>query len=313
MFDLELERVANWIRDGDYNSVAIQLPEGLKIRAQEISDFISKETGADCLVIGRPCYGACDLFDYREWCDAIVHYGHSAIPSMGDDPNVLYIEARSDAALRNDLPVVLEALPERIGILATIQYIGLVPAVVEVLESIGRRAVVREGDCRITYPGQILGCNCTVAEAESPLCDCYLYLGEGDFHPIAASLGTDKPVFVLNPVTGELRSMDAQRDRIIRRRFGAIQSASSARRFLIIVCSKTGQCRRELARNAERMVRDAGRVCVTAVMEEITPDSLASYQVDAYVCTACPRVAIDESARYSRPMLTVPEFRSFTT
>lgn len=55
------------------------------------------------------------------------------------------------------------------------------------------------------------------------------------------------------------------------------------------------------------MIKAAGRICITAVMEEVTPDSLASYCVDAYVCTACPRIATDDSARYGKPMLTVPE------
>lgn len=307
MFDLELNRVAGWIRDGGYSSVAIQLPEGLKIRAFEISDFIEKETGARTLIVGRPCYGACDLFDYHGWCDAIVHYGHSAIPSMGDDPNVLYIEARSDAVLSEDLPKVLEDLPDRIGILATIQYIGLIPEVERMIGSMGKTAVVGTGDIRITYPGQVLGCNSTSAESVSDQCDCYLYLGEGDFHPIAASLSTDKTVYVLNPVTGEIRTMDEQRDRIIRRRFGMIQSASKAQSFLVIVSSKVGQCRCSLASDAEAMIKNAGRRSASVVLEEITPESLASYQADAYVCTACPRVATDESARYSKPMLTVPE------
>ena len=42
-------------------------------------------------------------------------------------------------------------------------------------------------------------------------------------------------------------------------------------------------------------------------MEEVTPMSLMSYRVDAYVCTACPRIAMDDAARYDRPMLTPPE------
>ncbi|MBO7204879.1 MAG: diphthamide synthesis protein, partial [Candidatus Methanomethylophilaceae archaeon] len=30
-------------------------------------------------------------------------------------------------------------------------------------------------------------------------------------------------------------------------------------------------------------------------------------RVDAYVCTACPRIAMDDALRYDRPMLTPPE------
>lgn len=308
MFDLELDRVVKWIGDGGFSSVAVQLPEGLKIRAPEISDYIESRTGASVLIIGRPCYGACDLFDYKGWTDAIVHYGHSAIPSMGDDPNVLYIEARSDVEFDEDrIKAVLEPLPGRVGILATIQYIDLIPGIRRILESMGRTTVVGTGDRRIMYPGQVLGCNCTAAESVSDEADCFIYIGEGNFHPLAAAFGAGKPVYVLNPMTCELRDMSDARDRMIRRRFGIIQTASHAERFLVIICSKVGQCRRDTAKEAEDMTRAAGRVCVTAVMEEVTPDSLASYCVDAYVCTACPRIATDDSARYGKPMLTVPE------
>jgi len=31
------------------------------------------------------------------------------------------------------------------------------------------------------------------------------------------------------------------------------------------------------------------------------------YRVDAYINTACPRIAMDDSARYSKPMLTLVE------
>lgn len=307
MFDLELEKVTKWICDGGYSSVAVQLPEGLKIRAPEISDYIIKHTGASVLVIGRPCYGACDLFDHDGWTDAIVHYGHSRIPSMGDDPNVLYIEARSDVILDACVPDVLKDLPQRVGVLATIQYIDLIPQVCDILGSLGKEARVGTGDARICYPGQVLGCNCTAAESISDEVDCFIYLGEGNFHPLAAAFGAGKPVLVLNPITSELRDMSEARDRLIRRRFAAIQTASDAQTFLVMICSKVGQCRRELALEAQRMIEEAGRTCVTAVMEEVTPDSLASYCVDAYVCTACPRIATDDSARYGKPMLTVPE------
>lgn len=307
MFDLELEKVTKWICDGGYSSVAVQLPEGLKIRAPEISEYITKHTGASVLVIGRPCYGACDLFDHDGWTDAIVHYGHSRIPSMGDDPNVLYIEARSDVILDACVPDVLKDLPQRVGVLATIQYIDLIPQVCDILESLGKEARVGTGDARICYPGQVLGCNCTAAESISNEVDCFIYLGEGNFHPLAAAFGAGKPVLVLNPITSELRDMSEARDRLIRRRFAAIQTASDAQTFLVMICSKVGQCRRELALEAQRMIEEAGRTCVTAVMEEVTPDSLASYCVDAYVCTACPRIATDDSARYGKPMLTVPE------
>ena len=174
MFDLELERVAKWIGDGGYSSVAVQLPEGLKIRAPEISEYITKNTGASVLIIGRPCYGACDLFDHRGWTDALVHYGHSRIPSMGDDPDVLYVEARSDAGLDGLTDEAISSLPERIGLLATIQYIDLIPKAKGILESRGKtvvwptraRSSAATAPLRNPYPGTWTA-SCTSARATS--------------------------------------------------------------------------------------------------------------------------------------------------
>ncbi len=307
MFDFQLENIVAWIRDGGYSSVALQLPEGLKIRATEISDYLSEKTGVDVLVIGLPCYGACDLFNYKGKTDALVHFGHSPIPSQGDDPNVLYIESRSDANLGKEILPMLEILPQRVGLLATIQYLDLLPKVKSMLESTGRTAIIGTGDRRIAYPGQVLGCNCSAAESVLDDVDVFLFLGEGDFHPLAAAFGVKKEVFVMNPVTKEFRNMSEIRDRILRKRFAAIQSAKDAQSFLVIVCSKIGQNRSAQADAAVSKIRSKGLKAYKAVMEEITPASLMAYRVDAYVNTACPRVAMDDSARYDRPMITLTE------
>ncbi len=307
MFDFELETISRWISDGGYASVALQMPEGLKIRAPEISEFIERETGAVPVIVGRPCYGACDLFDYHGWADALIHFGHSPIPSQGDDPNVLYIESRSDAEVDESIIGSLSRLPERIGLLATVQYLGLIPKEKGMLESSGREVRVGEGDRRICHPGQVLGCNCSAAESIDADVDGYLFIGEGDFHPLAAAFGTEKPVLVLNPVTGEVRDMSETRDRILRRRFAAIQGARDAESFLVIVCSKVGQNRSGLADEMVSLLRRHGRTAHKVIIEEINPTALMSYQVDAFVNTACPRIAMDDAARYPKPMLTPPE------
>ncbi|MBE6522218.1 MAG: diphthamide biosynthesis enzyme Dph2 [Thermoplasmata archaeon] len=307
MFDFQLDNIVAWIRDGGYTSVALQLPEGLKIRATEISDYLTEKTGVETLIVGLPCYGACDLYDYRGKTDALVHFGHSPIPSQGDDPNVLYIETRSDADVDGSILGLLSGLPERIGMLATIQYLDLIPKVKSILEKSGRKVFVGTGDRRIAYPGQVLGCNGSSAEAVLDDVDAFLFIGEGDFHPLAAAFGIKKDVIVLNPVTSEVRSMAEVRDRILRKRFAAIQTAKNAQSFLVIVCSKVGQNRSEEADRAIEKIRSHGLKAYKAILEEITPLSLLSYRVDAYVNTACPRVAMDDSAKYDHPMITLTE------
>lgn len=308
MFDLRLEYIAKWVSDRGYASVAIQLPEGLKIRATEIVDFLSERTGVDCTVLGDPCYGACDLFiRYKELAQALIHFGHSPIPSQGDDPDVLYIEADMGLDIHDSLLKVVDQLAYRVGLLATVQYIGCIPQAEEVIRASGRASAVGVGDARICYPGQVLGCNCSSAYSVADDVDEYLYIGEGDFHPLAAAFGINKPIKVLNPVTGELRSVDDIRDRILRKRFAAIQVAKEAKSFLVIVCDKIGQRRTDVADDLVKAIRAKGFSAYKAYMNELSPQNLMAYRVDAYVCTACPRIAMDDSARYNHPMLTPPE------
>ncbi|MFA5452573.1 MAG: diphthamide biosynthesis enzyme Dph2 [Candidatus Methanomethylophilaceae archaeon] len=308
MFDLKLEHIAAWIRDRGFASVALQLPEGLKLRATEIVDFLSRKTEARFIILGDPCYGACDLFvNYKDIADALVHFGHSPIPSQGEDENVLYIEAFYSADIRESVKKIASKLPNSIGLLATVQYIQCIPQAKEVLESLGKEVHIGVGDKRTLYPGQVLGCNCSSAEIVVDKVDGFLYIGEGDFHPLAAAFGVGKEIFVLNPMNGELRSVDDVKDRILRKRFAAIESARNAQSFLVIVSSKIGQNRNALADELIEVIRKKGKVAYKSYMNELSPQNLLSYHVDVYVNTACPRLAMDDYSRYDKTILTPSE------
>ncbi len=307
-FDLQIDTIESWIRGRGFASVALQLPEGLKLRATELSDRIFRDTGAEVVVLGYPCYGACDLFvGYKRYAQGLVHFGHAPIPNLPDDPDVLYVEARAEVAIAVPLQAAMAQLPSRVGLLASVQYIGLLPEAQALIKASGRIAVIGRGDARLCYPGQVLGCDCSAAVAEEPDVDSFLFLGEGDFHPLAAAFGVKKPMLVLNPVTGEVRDVDRERDRIVRRRFAAIEAARNAGSFLVIVCGKVGQCRPEAADRIEAQLRAAGKQVTRLVTDELAPAALLPYKVDAYVSTACPRIAMDDAARYPHPMLTVSE------
>ena len=42
-------------------------------------------------------------------------------------------------------------------------------------------------------------------------------------------------------------------------------------------------------------------------MNELSPQNLMAYRVDAFISTACPRLAMDDSSRYDKPILTPTE------
>jgi 2-(3-amino-3-carboxypropyl)histidine synthase len=308
MFDLRLDDITEWIRRKCFSSVAVQLPEGLKIRATEIADHIFSNTDVPVIILGDPCYGACDLYiNFKDVADGLVHFGHSPIPSISDNEDVMFIEALAYLDIKNGIKKIAGSLPENVGLLATVQYISTLRDVKDILEGLGKKVLIGKGDERLKYDGQVLGCNCSAAESVADDVECFLYIGEGDFHPLAAAFGVGKEIKVFNPITNEIRSVDDVRDRILRKRFAAIESAKNAQSFLVIVCTKAGQRRDAVADGIMKKINSAGKKAYKAVMEEITSDSLLAYRVDAYVNTGCPRLAMDDSVRYGKPILTPPE------
>ncbi len=78
-YDLELEKVINRIKEIKAKTVCIQLPDGLKPRAEEIQDSIEQATSAEVLIWEGSNYGACDfpLELSKIGVDLLVAWGHS--------------------------------------------------------------------------------------------------------------------------------------------------------------------------------------------------------------------------------------------
>ena len=155
--------------------------------------------------------------------------------------------------------------------------------------------------CRLSFPGQVLGCNYS---GDDPSIGHYLFLGSGDFHPIGLVLHTGKPLAMLDPYTGEAEEMSLERiERILRQRFGLIMSVQEANSFGILIGEKPGQMRRTLALRMKRLAQH-GKKGYLLALEHVGPELIDFYPVDAFVNTACPRIAIDDAVKYRKPLIT---------
>jgi 2-(3-amino-3-carboxypropyl)histidine synthase len=305
-FDLRPDYIITVIKKSGANVVGFQFPEGLKRKGTEIVKRVEEATGAEVIISGDPCFGACDLdMTLLEHVDILFHFGHAELGNTKISDKIHFIEARSTVDVR---PVVEKAVSElegqRIGLITTVQHAHTLPEACAVLETMGKNCVIGEGDSRIAYPGQILGCNFSAARAEH--CDEYLYIGSGDFHPLGVALSTKKRVLAANPFSGEVRELDPSR--ILRQRSAVIAKSLDAKVFGIIVSSKNGQARLELALNLKKCARKHGKDAYLILIDLVTPDQLLQFKVDAFVNTACPRLTIDEVGRFPSPMLTPQEF-----
>jgi len=78
-YDLELEKVEEKIKQENAKTVCIQLPDGLRPHAQDITKELEQRTGALVIIWLGSCWGACDipLEVNRLGVDLLVQWGHS--------------------------------------------------------------------------------------------------------------------------------------------------------------------------------------------------------------------------------------------
>jgi 2-(3-amino-3-carboxypropyl)histidine synthase len=285
------------LRASPARTVALQFPEGLKRRAPETAAAL-KEAGYAVIISGDPCYGACDLAtDALDLADVLIHFGHAPVDSR---PGVIYEYVRFDfdpEIAENAIALLDPAQP--VGLVTTVQHAHLTDAVAAVLEGHGFTVVVGDGNARTPCRGQVLGCSYATARAAGT--SQFLYIGTGVFHAIGVGLATGARVVALDPYTGVVEEADASR--LLRRRFAQIEKAREAETVGIILSTKTGQRREELARHLASLSPVADIIC----MQEVSPDSLLNLGYACYVNTACPRLAYDDQVRFP-VVLSPPEY-----
>ena len=308
MYDVDLTSAISEIKRLKARIVALQVPEGLKKRAYQLAGDLESKAGVEVVVVAEPCFGACDvpssLFDI---VDAIVNVGHSPIPSLKFSKPIVFVPARSKVHVMDQLKKSVGLLQEPVGVLATSPHLMELDDVIEGLESMGIKTKVGEGDSRISHVGEILGCNYTTAMSVAKDVNSYLLIGTGTFHALGVHLATGKKVVILDPSLEEPKEVDQAKDKVLRQRHAVIEKAEKAKSFGIIVGEKIGQRRIRRAKELRKLLRWKKKDAALILMDKFDPDKLRSLGFDAYVSTACPRIAIDDYAMYDRPLLTPQE------
>jgi 2-(3-amino-3-carboxypropyl)histidine synthase len=340
--DFQLDELVERIKENDHRLIALQVPEGLKMQALEMMDKIEGDSEAKVILAADPCYGACDLVHDKMrmmGVELVAHMGHSQmnidsgmpthfIPVTYDgDPEIdpvlpilarhkaiadaRVVEAESPIDLTNEearerfLDAVGRVAPltgTKLGLVGSIQHLHLLEDYKSRLESAGFAVTIPVGGARLTFPGQVLGCNYS---GDDPSIGHYLFLGSGAFHPIGLVMHTGKPLALLDPYNGEAGEMSFERiERILRQRMGLIFSVDDAKIFGFLIGEKPGQMRRNLAIRCKRLLEKHGKKGYLLALDHVGPELIDFYPVDAFVNTACPRIAIDDAVKYAKPLIT---------
>ncbi|WP_135662778.1 diphthamide biosynthesis enzyme Dph2 [Halorhabdus rudnickae] len=304
-WDYELDRISDAVEERNANTVGLQFPEGLKRRGPAVADDLRRTLPEDVTVMlsGEPCYGACDLdTELMRHSDVFVHFGHSP---MNESEQIIYVPLFSNVDV---FPIMEESLAEfddsdedeDIGLVTTAQHMNKFDEMRSFLEDRGYEVHTRRGDERLTHEGQVLGCNYASADVDA---DQILYVGGGKFHPLGLAMDhPDKHVVIADPVNNVVDIADAEA--LIKQRYGAIHRAMDAETWGIIYSTKIGQGRLERAREIVEENDDA----YLLTMNNVTPQKLTNFGLDAYVNTACPRITTDDGPQFKQPMLTPGEY-----
>lgn len=293
MLVIDEHKVLREIQTYNPTEITIQAPEGLKKKARELAAFL-EEAGYTVFISANPCYGACDLEEYG---DLLVHLGHTKMYST--QMPVIYVEVYDDFDFVPVLRKNLKKIPPRTGLLTTAQHEQQLPTVKSFLKTHMINPVTAHGT-RTQFKGQILGCDLTAATKIQDRVDAFLYLGTGTFHPLGAAIATQKPVFRVYDTFEAVNPLP-----LLKKRHALIFKASQGKTFGIVLSTKKGQFRKKEALEIKKHLENNGKTTYLFIADDIRPEML--YGCDAYIICACPRIALDDAARFTIPVLTCAE------
>lgn len=304
----QIAGLVNEVKQKKAKKVMIQLPEGIKIRAQEISERLEKE-GVESMVSLEPCYGACDLRDHEArllGCDLLVHVGHSDFGVKTAFP-VLYFPWFIDIDPIPTLKKNMKKLENygKIGLISSINHLPALEKVKGFLENNGKTCFIGSGRHN---PGQVLGCDIRAALNIENKVDCFLFIGTGKFHYLGVGLKRDVPLLSLDLERMELYETGNEREKFLKQRIISMELAKDSYKFGILLSSKEGQAYVSSALGIKKRLKELKKDAVIFVMDTITQDKIFFTKVDCFINCACPRISVEDRGMYKKPLIGIDEF-----
>ncbi|WP_456483939.1 diphthamide biosynthesis enzyme Dph2 [Methanopyrus kandleri] len=286
--------------------VLVQAPDGLKRIAREVADVLEARGCEVELDAGR-VFGACDVTPGAVVrTDHIVHIGHYPIPEVERQIRELWATVhflpthgrkRVEPWMAEEAVEVLHNLGiDRVNVCATAQYVADLELVSEILRESGIEPVIRPGDGRrVATPGLVLGCNFSALDTSLPT----IVVCSGSFHPAGVAIRTNRPVVQIDPTKGVLDPEDVEDivRRILAVRLSKIREFDREEGFEIVESTALGQRRPDVVRVLDHP---------TWRSRYLTEDVLRSLRRRQCVFCGCPRVPVDEAARFKRWVLLNP-------
>jgi 2-(3-amino-3-carboxypropyl)histidine synthase len=308
---IDEKRIFETIEQRKPRSVALNGPEGLISKLQDVADHIGERFGIEVYIIGDTCWGSCDLNTHAAdmlSADILFNIGHTiAMDTFGQ--KVIMIGAFDDISFdvvakkcANDL---VGKKYKTVSLVTCSQHLHQIGSVKKIFEDHGYKIIIGRGKGQL-LDAQVFGCEFYPAYSVQKQVDAYIFLGQSMFHSASVAMSTEKPTFMLDPYFEEYTEVNEFAQGLQKKAVLSIYKALDAEKIGIVIGLKEGQFAHvraiELKKEFEKLDKKVQMIALT----EITDERMQVFKgIDAFVQVACPRIATDN--HFKKPMLSVPQ------
>ncbi len=223
---------------------------------------------------------------------------------------VIFVPAKHDTILTESAKSrVLMILKNKtkIGIVYVIQFKETAEKVISFLKE-NKKEIFTEFGKKPTEKGQILGCDVVSAEKITDKAECFLFIGDGKFHPMEVWNKTKKPVFIFNPVENSVYELDyLTAEKYEKRRIISLEKARTADVLGILVSTKIGQSNLKTALELKEKIEKKGKKAFILVFDTFDKEQMLNFpEISAYINTSCPRMSEDF---FEKPLVNIEEYK----
>jgi len=308
MIIIDEEKIFDIIEARKPTSVALNGPDGLLPKVQDLTLKIGKKYGIPAYLLADTTWGTCDLNSNGAKvlnAEILFNIGHTN--SMETfEKNVIMIDAFDDISFDRVVEKCTELLQGKtISLITDSQHLNQIESIKNVLEENGVNVKIGKGSGQLN-DGQVFGCEFYPATEMIDDVDANVFLGQSNFHAAGVALATNKPTYILDPYFNEIREITDFARKLQKKATLEIYKAVDAETFGVIVGLKEGQISKLTALKFKKELESAGKIVHLIALTDITNERLRNLKdIDAFIQVACPRISTDN--RFDKPLLSTPQ------
>jgi len=308
MIIIDEKKIFDVIEARKPTSVALNGPDGLLPRVQDLTLRIGKKYGIPAYLLADTTWGTCDLNSNGAKvlnAEILFNIGHTNSMEM-IEKNVIMIDAFDDISFDKVTEKCGQLLRGKtISLITDSQHLNQVESIKNTLEQNGINVKIGKGKGQLN-DGQVFGCEFYPATEIMNDVDANVFLGQSNFHAAGVAMATNKPTYILDPYFNEIREITDFARKLQKKATLEIYKSADAKTFGVIVGLKEGQLSKLTALKFKKELEDLGKNVHLIALTDITNERLRNLKdVDAFIQVACPRISTDN--RFDKPVLSTPQ------